>query len=143
VERAAGRIEDVPVGWLLVGQAAGSHEAEVGDPHDAVAIDERVRGLEVAMHQPGPMRGGEPAGRLDVGRDDLAPAARPGVAPCREVVPVDQLHHDACAIAEPDDLVNRDDVLMRQPRHRLRLSHEPPPRLLVIAGDQLDRDQAG
>ena len=135
-DRALGRIADVR------SSRRRAHQAEVGDAHDAVAIDERVGRLEVAVHQAGAVGGGQSARRLDVGRDDLAPAARPGLAPGGQVLAVDQLHHDAGAIAEPDHLVDGDHVRMRQLGHRLRLAHQSPARLAVVAGDQLDRDQA-
>ena len=88
------------------------------------------------------MRCGQSARRLGVRRHDLAPAARPGLAPGGQVVAVDQLHHDAGALAEPDHLVDGDDVRMRQLRHRLRLANQSPARLAVVAGDQLDGDEA-
>ena len=49
----------------LVGDA---RDAEVGDLHPAVGRDEQVAGLDVAVHEPGGVRGLERGGRL---RDDV------------------------------------------------------------------------
>ena len=87
-------------------------QPEVGHAHDPVLAEERVGRLEVAMDQSGAMRGRQPARRLQVHVDDLAPAARPGPAPRRQILSLDELHDDAGALADPHDLVDGDDVAM-------------------------------
>ena len=46
------------------GGVAGLGDAEVGQLHHAVGPDHEVAGLDVAVHHPGPVRGGQPVGGL-------------------------------------------------------------------------------
>ena len=55
------------LGPARLGERAG--ETEVGDAHDAVLVEEQVRGLDVAVHEPARVRVLERAG-------DLAPDVR-------------------------------------------------------------------
>jgi len=104
----------------LLALAAVRDQTEVDDAHAAVVTAQDVLGLEVAMHEPGGVGGGEPAaGLLEHGRD-LRERARLG-QPLAHRAAADQLHHDEHRLAGPD-LVDRHDVRMRQPRHRLGLA---------------------
>jgi len=125
-------------GVIVAGLAAGN--AEIGDAHDAVPIDEHVRRLEVAMHDARAVRRRETATRLEVDIDDLLPGARLAL-PDREVRPFDELHHDRRARAESDHLVDLHDVRVREARHRLGLADRAG--VVAVAGrDDLDRDLA-
>ena len=130
----------------LLGHLA--REPEVHDAHLAVAPDHDVVGLEVAVHEPLLVRGREPAPRRHEHLQDLLPAARRGLQPVGDGVPLDELHRDEHLLLERADVVDDDDVRVRQPRDRLRLAQRALPPL--VAGDavaglhpqQLDRDLA-
>jgi hypothetical protein len=51
-----------------------AREPEVGHAHASVAADEHVLRLEVAVHEAGGVRGGEPGARVDEDRERVAPA---------------------------------------------------------------------
>ena len=100
-----------------------AREAEVGDARAAVAADQHVVRLEVAMDEPGFVRGGEPARGVDEdARASRATARGVAASHSRSVRPVDVLHRDQTLAAEPTDIVDRDHVRMREARHRLRLA---------------------
>ena len=61
-----------------VGASASARQAEVGDAHAAVVADQHVLGLEVAVDEPGGVRGGEAAAGLRGTR--RAPRATAAVA---------------------------------------------------------------
>ena len=97
-------------------------EAEVHDAHLAVARDHHVLGLEVAVDQPLFVRGLEPAAGGQVDLQDLLPRARLGLHPVAGGVTVDELHRDEDLLAKGADVVDDDDVRVREPRDRLRLA---------------------
>ena len=70
------------------------------------------------------MRGGEPAAGGDERVDDLADRARLAGEPLGERLAVDQLHRDVVATVRGADLVDGDDVRVREPRHRARLAQQ-------------------
>ena len=59
------------------GPSTRAREAEVGDADAAVAADEHVVGLEVAVEEADRVRGLQPARGLVEHVEDLAPRARP------------------------------------------------------------------
>jgi hypothetical protein len=102
----------------------GAREAEVEDAGAAVVADEDVVGLDVAMDDAGRVRGGQAgAGLLEHG-EDLSPAARPGGEPLAERAPADQLHRDVHGVADGADLVDLDDVGMRDAGEGLGLAQQ-------------------
>ena len=104
-------------------RVAAVRDPEVGDLDRALLAHEDVVRLEVAMNDPGRVRGGEAATRGDVDAHALAP----GVAaelPLPEGGPLRQLHRDEDAAVADADVVHRDHVRMRQARHGLRLAEE-------------------
>jgi transcriptional regulator with AAA-type ATPase domain len=111
-------------------------QAEVGDARAAVAADQHVVRLEVAVDQASVVRGGQAAAGLDEAVADLAPAARRGGEPRTQRAAIDQLHRQVDPAVGHAGLVHRDDVGMRQPRHRLRLADQ-----LGIAGRRSTRAQ--
>ena len=125
-----------------------SREAEVGDLDDAVGADQDVARLEVAVDEPGAVRGREPGARLTDHREDLRGRARPGLQPAVERVAGDELHREEHAVAAPADVEDLDDVRVRDLRHRLRLAAQPRLELVValveahVRVDELDHDRA-
>ena len=79
---------------------------------------------------------------------DLAPGARLRLRPVSGGVPLDELHRDEDLVFERADVVDDDDVRVRQARDRLRLAQRPLPPLgqrhagARLDAQQLDRDLA-
>ncbi len=128
----------------LLGHLA--REAEVHDANLAVAADHHVVGLEVPVHEPLFVRGGEAAPRRPEDPQDLLPAAGLRCQPVGDGVPLDELHRDEDLIVERPHVVDHDDVRVREPGDRLRLAQRPLPPLGqrdAVAGldpQELDRD---
>ncbi len=120
-------------------------EAEIGDAHAARRVHEHVLGLDVAVDHALVVR--VPESRADLDRD-LCRAA--GVDPAglqqlAKALPVHVLHHDVVEGAGLAEVVDPDDVLVRQLRERTRLAREPlgEAGLLAELGPQdLERDPA-
>ena len=104
----------------------GLRQPEVHDAHPPVAADEHVARLEVAVHEPGGMCGGEPAPGLEQDLHDLPPAARRLGQPLGERAALDELHGQEDLLAHRADVEHRQHVGVREPRHRLRLAQQPP-----------------
>ncbi len=127
----------------LVGAA---REAEVRDLDAAVVADQHVVRLEVAVDDADRVGRDQSAPGGDEHRDDAAPRwrARRQVAPQRFAAHV--LHREEHVTVDAADVVDGDDVGMRQPRHRLRLAQQPRAALergdRGVGADQLDRDVA-
>ena len=94
-------------GFGIVG-AGRAGETKIGDTDGAVVSDQDVGRLEVAMHEPGRVRSGQPLAGGAVHREDLRPvgAARLalGLDPTRQIHAVDELHRDE----DPRDLADLD-----------------------------------
>ena len=110
-------------------------EAEVHHAHRSVAPDHHVLGLEVAVHEPGRVRGREPRARRDEHVADLRARPRRCRQPGRQRLAVDELHREEDAVLDLARVVDRDHVRVRQARDRLRLAQQarrapaPPARL--------------
>ena len=105
------------------------HEAEVEHPRPTVLVDDHVVGLEVAVNEPGLVRGREAPRRLHVHGDDLGHAALSLLEPAPQGHALDQLHRDEGAPFVLTNLVDVRDVDVTQLGHRRRLA--PQPRLPV------------
>src|SRR5450631_87214 len=125
-----------------------AREAEVHDAHLTVATDHHVVRFEVAVDQTLLVRRREAAPRCDEDAQNFLPASRLLLQPEGDGVPVDELHGDEDLVFEGTDVVDDDDVWIRQPRDRLRLAQRPLATLRhrdAVAGldpQQLDRDLA-
>ena len=115
---------DAPSAASFAEAPIAAREAEVHDAHRAVAADQHVLGLEVAVDEPGGVRGREPRAGGDEDVEDLAQGARPLGQPLGERPALDELHRDEDLAAERADVVHDDDVRVREPRHRLRLAQQ-------------------
>src|SRR5207244_3510393 len=91
-----------------------AREAEVGDAQGAVAIDQCVRWLEVAMHDTRGVRGGEPAPRGCVQRDDPRRWKRMVGEMLTERRAVDELHDEIELAIGLADVVHGDHVRVRE-----------------------------
>jgi hypothetical protein len=128
---------------LGVGIVLAACEPEVGDARAALAVDEHVVELEVAVDDAGGVRGDEPASRAAKQLEHLAPAALLSLEPAPQRLAWHELHREKYATGVRADVVDRDDVRVRQPRHRLRLAQQARLRVDAAAGPhQLDRDVA-
>jgi hypothetical protein len=104
----------VGVGFFGGELAGGAGEAEVEDADAAVAGDEDVVGLEVAVDEAGVVGGGQAGAGLAHDRHDLAPRPRLLLEPGAEGLAVDELHGEEHAVGVGADVVDGDDVGVRQ-----------------------------
>ena len=118
------------LGPARLGERAG--EPEVGDAHDAVLVEEEVRGLDVAVDEAAAVRVVERGGDLaaDVrglrGREPV-----PGVEHAAQRAAGEQLeHHERHAVLAP--VVDRHHVRVVQRRRELRLGAEAPQEAGVV-----------
>ena len=140
----ARRAGDEPLAALGELDVVLAREAEVADADAPGMIDEHVRRLEVAVDQAGVVRGGEAFAGLHERADDLAPRAAASRASARSVSPGTSSMTRNTWPSIVADLVHRDDVRMRELRHRLRLADQPRAGLGARAAalHDLDRDAA-
>ena len=129
---------------LRLGDRAG--DPEVDDLDLAVAADQHVAGLDVAVDEaPRVGRGERPgdgrADARDLARRQRAAPAQDG----REVLAVDQLHDDVRAARVLAVVVDGDDVRVAERRRRLGLLPEARRELRVaqvLGAQELERDVA-
>ena len=93
-----GRADDETVGRqrrralaAVGGDGLDLREAEVEDPHAPLPVDHDVRGLDVAVEEPGVVDGGEPLGRLHDPAGRFRRGDRPGHQDVLERLPFDEL----------------------------------------------------
>ena len=129
-----------PCGLLRCHVARRAGEPEVEHAHAPVVAADRVVGLEVAMDHAGGVRGAQPFTGGAIQPDDLAHRARRGGAVRAQRLTAHPLHHEVDLLADLTDVVDRDDVRMRQLRECLALEHDALARGLQALLDQLDRD---
>jgi hypothetical protein len=102
----------------------GEGEAEVDDADAAVAVDEHVVWLEVAVDEAGAVGGGEAATGLAVDGEDLAAASGGGGEPAVRVTPaMNSMAMKTLAVVGAD-VVDGDDVGVREAGERLRLAEQ-------------------
>ncbi|HZJ68001.1 MAG TPA: hypothetical protein VFD36_31065, partial [Kofleriaceae bacterium] len=99
-------------------------QSEVADLDAAIATEQDVLRLEIAVDDARGVRGGESLASEQEHRDDVAPAARTLGDPRTQRGALDQLHRGEHAIAKRPDLVDRDDTRVADPRHRLRFGED-------------------
>jgi hypothetical protein len=123
---------------------ADAGEAEVEDARALVVADEHVVGFKVAVDEAAGVRGGEAAADLQVHGDDLAPAAGRGGLPGAQGLALDVLHRQVDLAEVLADLVDLDDVGVRQAGERLGLAAGAGADVGVVAvgADELDSDLA-
>ncbi len=124
--------------------AAGAGEPEVDDADSAVVADQDVVRLDVAVDQAGGVRGGQPAAGLHEDVDDIAEAALALGPPGGKVAARDPLHGHEDLIADGADVVDGDDVGVRQARRGLRLAQQARAcaRRRGVGPQQLEREHA-
>jgi hypothetical protein len=120
-------------------------QAEVHDAHAAVVVDHHVVGFEVAMDQAGGVGGRDAAGDVGEHAQSFGPARGTILRPRAEGLAGDELHGDPDLLAVGADVVDGDDVGVRQLGQRLGLAQQAGPvSALTAAGreDQLEGDLA-
>jgi hypothetical protein len=119
-------------------------EAEVEDLHEAVAGDENVLRLQVAVDDPAVVRRGGAACDLQRVFDRLARRQGGFRQPVAHRHAFEQLHHGVWNSVLNPEIVDRQDVGMRKRRDRLRFPLEPRERLGAreMGGECLQRDDA-
>ena len=91
-------------------------EAEVEDLDDAVPGDHQVLGLQVPVHDPARVGGGQALGDLGGDLERLLERRRSAVEQLAHGLSVDELHRDVGDAVGRADVVDRDDVGMVQGR---------------------------
>ncbi len=122
----------------LVLRPLGPHEAKIEHTHAVARAQHHVRRFEVAMDEPGRMRRRQTSGRRNVHVTHRCPRGARALLPLRERFTVDVLHGDEEPTIERADIVNGDDVGMRQLRQRLRL----PQRACFLVGVRRAAEQS-
>ena len=120
-------------------------EAEVEHLHRAVGPHLDVRGLEIAVDDPLLVRRFERLGDLLRDRQRFVDRNRAARDALRQIVALDQFHHEGVHAAGFLEPVDRGDVRMIQRRERLRLAFEARQAFGVCGervGQDLDRDLA-
>src|SRR5262249_43123948 len=110
-----------------------------------VARDEDVLGLQVAVGDPLPVRGGEPRGDLPRVIERLRRSDPSAAEPLAQRFPFEQLADDEVQTLVRTDVVYADDVRMIERARRLRLQLEAAKPLRVRGEalvENLDRDVA-
>jgi hypothetical protein len=122
---------------------SGSRVAEIQHLHGAVGAELDVRGLQIAMDDPLLVRRFERVGNLPGDRQGLIDRDR---APCnalREILTLDEFHHEGVHACRFLESVDRRDVGMIQRGESLRLSFKPSETLGLLGErvrQDLDRD---
>ena len=125
---------------------AGARDAEVHHLDAALAVDDHVVRLDVAVHDPVPVR--EAQRREDLARVVDRDPERRRAARDEQLLQrpaLDVLHRDVVGALGVAAVVDRDDVRMREPGGVLGLAPEPLHELLVAGVavvEDLDRDAA-
>ena len=118
-------------------------ETEVEDLRGAVVVDDDVGGLDVAVEDAAPVRGGEPAREVDADGERAAPFERPRQR--GERLAAHELADEVRLLGVLADAVDGDDVGMLDARRRARLDEEALARRGVglEVGDELDGHVTG
>jgi hypothetical protein len=123
-------------------RVAGAGDAEVGELHRALAGQQHVRRLHVAVHDAGRVERAE--GRQDaVGdADGLGDGERALAGQVRrQVAALDELHHEEQAALVLAGVVHDDDVRVVEAGGHACLAQEPLPCPELRAGEELHRDR--
>jgi thiamine-monophosphate kinase len=124
----------------VVGRAARPVTRAGARPGDGLWVTGELGGARAALEAW--LRGDQPAPGGHVHLQRLVPGARLRLRPEAAGVAFDELHRDEDLVLERADVVDDDDVRVRQARDRLRLAQRPlPPFEQRDAGARLDPQQ--
>ena len=137
----------VPLGFRVTESSLRKHETEVHDTHPAARRDHDVVGLEIAMHEPDRMGRCDSAPGRTHHRQDLLPTSRRLLGPRTERLPLDEFHRHEDPRLVLTDVVNRDNLGVRELGQQLGFAQQTSMRVRVqrrsiVAPQQLDRDFA-
>jgi hypothetical protein len=126
------------------GLGGGAGDPEIAELDDVVARDQDVRRLDVAVQDPLTVREGEARGDLGrvVDRDRFGDRTLLA-QDLGEALPVDQLHHDEIRLALAPEVVDVDDVGVRELGDGLRFVGKAPHEVLIggeLIAQHLDGD---
>ena len=116
----------------LGGDGVHARQPEVEHLHLARAEQEHVLGLEVAVDDALLVRGGEAARDLERDLDRLAGRQRPVLQPLAERLALQQLHRRVDGALLAAEVVDGEDVRVREGGDRLRLALEAPERVGIL-----------
>ncbi len=118
-----------------------AHQAKVSHIHSAVFAKQHIVWLEVTMHEADRMGSQEPAPRLQEDIDYFAQWTIALLDPPPQRAAVDELHGNEDLVVDRSDFMDRKDVGMRQPRHRLGLAQESRTGVLRVAVRAIEPQQ--
>ncbi len=131
-----------PDDGVLPAGAAGHRNAKIGDPHEAVAVDEHVRRLQVAMEDALGVGGRKTVAELLADIDHFFRRQPPDAANQRgEVFAIDQFHGVEDFSFAFTDVEHAADRRMRDLPGESHLIKDVPPALGVVRIDQLQGDR--
>ena len=116
-------------------------DPEIGELHGAVAAEQDVRRLDVAMDDAGGMRMGEPGARGRDGTQQRRVAEHPAAHRGAEVAAVDELGDDVDVVVVPGAVEQPDDVRVVEASRDLDLACRAAAEGRVVR-NRLDRDVA-
>ena len=126
--------------------AGGLRDSEVGDDAAALAVEEDVVGLDVAVHDTALRSVAKRAARLDQDAPDVRAGKLAALTQnSSERLPSQELHDEKDDVSDPTDPIDRDDVGMLELAGGAGLALEPVDEVLVDGQDRrqdLDRDLA-
>ena len=114
-------------------------ESKIDHANAPLIVDDQVVGLDVAMDESRGVRRREAAGGIGEHARDLAPGSGLG-GPASHRLATDELHREEHAAAPRPDVVDRDDMGMRQARQGAALAQRAGVTLGVGVADDLERD---
>ena len=119
-------------GDRLQGHGVGASQAEIQDLHEAAGGEKDVLRLQVPVDDPPGMGCGKSFGDRDPDLRSLAPGQTLGEQPFPKRLPLEQFHDCVAKFLVLTEIVDREDVRVRQRGHGPGLALEPRQRIRIV-----------